>query len=627
MAGCRLRPETASSSTSRRRYALDLEALRNAEHGFDGARYIHLVRDPLAMARSFESYHMDQILLLDEHPWSGRTLGELVWTLSHRNILQFAQEVPAERLLRVHFEDLVSDPRATMTAIASFLELEFEESLVQPYQNLEAKMVDGLHPESTPMGDTRLLERNRIDPAVARRAAPAEAALLGDPTVRLALAAWPRSREAETPRLRAAGTSPLRRERAGRRGDPVADGFREEVVIVGMAGRFPGAATSTSSGPTCATGVESIRPFSDEELAPPGSTAEAVALGRYVRRAAALMDSRRGSTRTFFGIRARGRPRLMDPQHRVMLECAWSALEHAGYVPGAYPGVVGVFGGVGAEQLLPEQPGDPSASAREAGPLRDAHRQRARVRDDADRIQARPHRTGDQRQHRVLDLGGGAPPGLPEPPRRRVRHGAGRRRRRARPADGRLPLPGGRHPLARRPLPRVRRRGARHGRRQRRRDRRRQAARGRRRATATPSTPSIKGTAINNDGAEKIGFTAPGVRGQEAVDPRGAATGGGRRRRRSATSRRTARARSSAIPIEVAGAHQGVSPRHRRRRLLPDRVGQDQHRPPRRGRRRGGSHQGGAGAASTDRFPPASTSRRRIPRSTSPRARSVSATV
>jgi len=47
-------------------------------------------------------------------------------------------------------------------------------------------MVDGLHPESTPMGDTRLLERNRIDPAVARRAAPAEAALLGDPTVLLA---------------------------------------------------------------------------------------------------------------------------------------------------------------------------------------------------------------------------------------------------------------------------------------------------------------------------------------------------------------------------------------------------------------------------------------------------------
>ena len=62
-------------------YALDLGALRNAERGFDGARYIHLVRDPISMSRSFESYHMDQILFLRDHPWSGRILGELVWTL------------------------------------------------------------------------------------------------------------------------------------------------------------------------------------------------------------------------------------------------------------------------------------------------------------------------------------------------------------------------------------------------------------------------------------------------------------------------------------------------------------------------------------------------------------------
>jgi hypothetical protein len=167
-------------------YALDLEALRNAEHGFEEPRYIHLTRDPLAMSRSFESYHMDQILPLRENPYSGRTLGELVWTLSHRNILEFAEAVPPERLLRLRFEDLVSDPRSAMIEVARFLGLEFEESLVRPYENLESKMVDGLHSESTPMGDTRLLERDRIDPAAASTVATTTAdPVLGEPTRRL----------------------------------------------------------------------------------------------------------------------------------------------------------------------------------------------------------------------------------------------------------------------------------------------------------------------------------------------------------------------------------------------------------------------------------------------------------
>jgi len=164
-------------------YALDLEALHNAEHGFEEPRYIHLIRDPLAMSRSFESYHMDQILPLLENPYSGRTLGELVWTLSHRNILEFAEIVPAERLLRLRFEELVADPRSAMTEVSRFLGLDFEESLVRPYENLESKMVDGLHPESTPMGDTRLLERDRIDPKAAITVTPTAAdQVLGKPT-------------------------------------------------------------------------------------------------------------------------------------------------------------------------------------------------------------------------------------------------------------------------------------------------------------------------------------------------------------------------------------------------------------------------------------------------------------
>ena len=52
----------------------------------------------------------------------------------------------------------------------------------------------------------------------------------------------------------------------------------------------------------------------------------------------------------FFGINAR-EAEMMDPQHRLFLECAWEALEDAGYDPARYDGAIGVFGGGDLRQL------------------------------------------------------------------------------------------------------------------------------------------------------------------------------------------------------------------------------------------------------------------------------------
>ena len=68
----------------------------------------------------------------------------------------------------------------------------------------------------------------------------------------------------------------------------------------------------------------------------------------------------------------------------------------------------------------------------------------------------------------------------------------------------------------------------------------------------------IKGSAINNDGSGKVGYTAPSVDGQAEVIAAGAGAGGVSTRRRSATSRRTAPARALGDPIEIAGADPGV---------------------------------------------------------------------
>lgn len=168
-------------------YAIDPESLRSAERDFESPLYIHLVRDPRAMVNSFVDYHVEQVLFLREHPFSPQQLGELVWTISHQTILDFLKDVPANRQHRIHFENLVTSPQETMEKLCLSLGLEFHPDLVQPYKNKEKKMIDGIYPASTPMGDKRFHEHQGINPEVADKGrASASELLLGDITWELA---------------------------------------------------------------------------------------------------------------------------------------------------------------------------------------------------------------------------------------------------------------------------------------------------------------------------------------------------------------------------------------------------------------------------------------------------------
>src|SRR5262249_3944049 len=53
----------------------------------------------------------------------------------------------------------------------------------------------------------------------------------------------------------------------------------------------------------------------------------------------------------FFGFSPR-EAELTDPQHRVFLECAWEALENAGYDPGRYRGRIAVYAAAGLSTYL-----------------------------------------------------------------------------------------------------------------------------------------------------------------------------------------------------------------------------------------------------------------------------------
>ncbi|GGP97639.1 hypothetical protein GCM10010249_15190 [Streptomyces roseolilacinus] len=113
------------------------------------------------------------------------------------------------------------------------------------------------------------------------------------------------------------------------------------MAVVGMAGRFPGAASTDELWQGLLDGVESSRRFSDEEMAEAGVPPEQITSSSRVPRGADLADADLFDA-GFFGVTQRD-ARLMDPQHRVFLTCAWQALEDAGLAPHHTSGPVGVF--------------------------------------------------------------------------------------------------------------------------------------------------------------------------------------------------------------------------------------------------------------------------------------------
>ena len=122
------------------------------------------------------------------------------------------------------------------------------------------------------------------------------------------------------------------------------------IAVLGMACRFPGAAGPEALWRNLSQGVESVHFFSDAELREAGVAAELLADPRYVKAKAILAGVERFDA-AFFGFTPR-MAELTDPQQRLFLECAWEALESAGYDPHRYRGDIGVFAGTGFAAYL-----------------------------------------------------------------------------------------------------------------------------------------------------------------------------------------------------------------------------------------------------------------------------------
>ena len=116
---------------------------------------------------------------------------------------------------------------------------------------------------------------------------------------------------------------------------------QEAIAVIGMAGRFPGADSPDEFWENLISDKDCITHFEPRV----GSDGAKYVGARSTLERPDLFDA------SFFGIYPK-EAELMDPQHRVFLECAWEAIEHAGYDPGAYPGMIGVYAGLSLNTYL-----------------------------------------------------------------------------------------------------------------------------------------------------------------------------------------------------------------------------------------------------------------------------------
>lgn len=129
-------------------------------------------------------------------------------------------------------------------------------------------------------------------------------------------------------------------------GDQSTNDRLNDIAIIGLVCRFPGARDVDEFWANLRDGVESISSFSDEELLAGGISQSTIADPNYVK-AGGVLDEIDLFDAEFFGFNRR-EAETLDPHHRLLMEGGWEALESAGYNPQQFGGRIGVYVGAGA---------------------------------------------------------------------------------------------------------------------------------------------------------------------------------------------------------------------------------------------------------------------------------------
>ncbi|WP_434756636.1 amino acid adenylation domain-containing protein [Paenibacillus amylolyticus] len=118
-------------------------------------------------------------------------------------------------------------------------------------------------------------------------------------------------------------------------------GASPDIAVIGMAGRLPAGSNIYEIWDSLATGVNSISVLSQEELDKANVNRKLQAHPNYVK-SQGVMEGIDLFDPDFFGYKP-NEAMVMDPQIRIFHEVAWEALEDAGYDPGKYHKPIGIF--------------------------------------------------------------------------------------------------------------------------------------------------------------------------------------------------------------------------------------------------------------------------------------------
>ncbi len=127
--------------------------------------------------------------------------------------------------------------------------------------------------------------------------------------------------------------------------DPQSSVSESDIAIVGMAAHLPGAASIDEYWLNLRAGLRSIRRLDEDALLAAGEDPALMRQPNYVPFAAPL-DRFADFDAEFFGFSPK-EAAILDPQHRQFLEVAWEALENAGHMPENFDGNIGVYAGCG----------------------------------------------------------------------------------------------------------------------------------------------------------------------------------------------------------------------------------------------------------------------------------------
>ncbi len=144
-------------------YSSQKETLVRAENTFTNAKYIHLVRHPYSVIESFARMRMDKLLTdKDVNPYH---LAESIWNQSNQNVLDLSANINSNKYYQIRYEDLVTQPEQVMRGLCDFLEIEFNNALLQPYQG--ERQTSGIYNQSMSVGDPNFLTHQNIEPKLA----------------------------------------------------------------------------------------------------------------------------------------------------------------------------------------------------------------------------------------------------------------------------------------------------------------------------------------------------------------------------------------------------------------------------------------------------------------------------